>query len=146
MLKPCSLILIRLEGGGGGGGGVAKRPSWYILSSELELVFAVSALFYDQVLFFVCLLLENDYIFDNISRIWVQKVYKKLLLTFHISNWDGCCYKLSSLSEISFIHKVPNFNARLKIWWRHQKSHMILINILVFFKGSFVGTYSCKVS
>ena len=26
-----------------------------------------------------------------------------------------------------------NFNDRLEIWWRHQKSHVILITILVFF-------------
>ena len=39
-----------------------------------ELVFAVLALFDDQMLFCVCVFYcYHEYILDNISRIWVQK-------------------------------------------------------------------------
>ena len=43
--------------------------------SKFELVFAVSALFYDQVLFFVNVFCwSNEHNLDNFSRTWAQKV------------------------------------------------------------------------
>ena len=39
------------------------------------MVFAVSAFFHDQMLFFVYVFCwNNEYILDNVSRIWVQKM------------------------------------------------------------------------
>ena len=43
--------------------------------SKFELIFVVSALFNDQVLFILYVFCwNNEHILDNISRIWVQKV------------------------------------------------------------------------
>ena len=48
---------------------------FWIFLSKFKLIFAVSALFHDQVLFFVyAFCWNNDYILGNISRIWVQSV------------------------------------------------------------------------
>ena len=54
---------------------------------KFRLVFAASALFHDQVLFFLyALSLNNKYILSNISHIWVQLVWKKLKI--HFSNFQ----------------------------------------------------------
>ena len=45
------------------------------LSSKFEQIFAESALSHDQVLFFVNVFCwNNEYITENIRRIWTQKV------------------------------------------------------------------------
>ena len=45
------------------------------LSSKFEQIFAESALSHDQVLFFVNVFCwNNEYIPENIRRIWTQKV------------------------------------------------------------------------
>ena len=52
--------------------------------SKFELVFAVSAYFHNQVLFFVCVFSwNNEYILDNISRIRVQRILKAYI---HFAN------------------------------------------------------------
>ena len=38
--------------------------------------------------------------------------------------------------EFYLFINMLNFNEPLEIWWRYEKSHMILITILVFLKNS----------
>ena len=83
----------------------------------------------------VCLLLKkwiyikNEYILDNNSCIWVQKVNKKL---FDFSNnklpiETGIVNSFHYIWGIWVIHKSTNFNNRVKIWWHNLKSHMKLL-------------------
>ena len=70
---------------------------WFF--SRFELIFAASAIFYDQVLFFAYVFCWNNYyILHGVRGIWVQKVQKNVLLTFlkPISNFQKC-YKFISL-------------------------------------------------
>ena len=47
---------------------------WFFFS-KFDLVSAVSVLFHEQVLYFMyAFCWNNEYILDNISYIWVQKV------------------------------------------------------------------------
>ena len=48
--------------------------------------------------------------------------------------------------EFDLFIKIPNFDDRVEIWWSHQKSHVTLITVLVFFERSYVVPHSCKVS
>ena len=46
-----------------------------VFFSKLELVLAMSALFHDQVLFFVYVFCwNNEYILSNVNRIWVLRI------------------------------------------------------------------------
>ena len=57
--------------------------------SKFELVFAVSVIFHEQVLFLVHIFCwKNEYILDIISRIWVQSVKKKIEYSFFRDIFD----------------------------------------------------------
>ena len=56
------------------------------LKKKYKLVFAVSAHSHDQVLIFIYICCSNnEYCLDNISRIWVQRVWEKLINYIHFS-------------------------------------------------------------
>ena len=102
----------------------------------MELVFAVSALFHDQVLFFLCVFCwNNEYFPDNISPIWVKKVCEKNLYWLFFNN----TFPIAKIS-INLFHyicgifiKILNFNDRLGIRWRDQKNHVTLTTFLGLF-------------
>ena len=78
-----------------------------------------------------------------------RKFRNKLLLTFLITHFQ---YR-RVLSTYFIIYQkfdlfigILNFNERAETWWRHQKSYVTLITILVFFERSYVVPHSCKVS
>ena len=106
-----SLNLIIHKGRGGGGGG-AKFPHHSIFSfitffSKVELAFTVSALFHEQMLFFVYVLCQNnEYILGNTSRIWVRE--KKLTLIDFSNNTFPIDAVVVSLANyiwvVRFIH------------------------------------------
>ena len=56
---------------------------FWIFFSKFELVFGASALFQEQVLFFVYVFHFNEYILCNISRISVQRDSEKPLFNRH---------------------------------------------------------------
>ena len=110
--------------------------------------FAVSTLFHDLALFFVYFCCwNNEYILDNISRIWDQKVSKKLTLTFLLTH-----FQLTRVPWTYFVIygafdlfiKMLNLNDRLEIWWHHQNSRDFDYYFDVFEKF-YVVPHSCKV-
>ena len=89
-----------------------------------------------QVLLFLYVFYwNNEYIFGNTSRIWVQRVKKKLKL-------------LTTYGEFDLLKQTLNFNGYFELGWRHQKSHVTLIykSALIFFERYYAVLHSCKVS
>ena len=111
--------------------------------------FAVSALFHNLALFFVYFCCwNNEYILDNISRIWVQKVSKKLTLTFLLTHFQLTRVPWTYFViywEFDLFIKMLNLNDRLEIWWHHQNSRDFDYYFDVFEKF-YVVPHSCKVS
>ena len=144
LAQSCRLTLIRLEVG-------LKHlpPPWYIFLylSNNSNKFSENWFFHQNSNWFLqcqhlmLSSLPDDIYFLCMSSVGKMNVSLRILVTY--LNIGGY-YQLISLYMGNLIYSYTNFNDRVETWWRHQKRHVTLIIILVFFERSYVRPHSCK--
>ena len=120
-----------------------------ILFLKIKLVFAVSALFHDQVLFFSSSV-GKIIIYLPILVVFKPRNLEKTVLDFSNNTFPIERRVLSThfiiYGEFDLFMKIFDFIDHLETWWRHQKATWPFITILVFFERSYVVPHSCKAS
>ena len=120
--------------------------SWITSACHYTRLCSVRTFSWADSSFYVCFCSNNEYILDNISRIWVPMVWKKTYIHFSSNTFPIATVITNITGEFDLFMKIHSFNDRLQTWWGHLKSPAILATILEFSERSYVVPRSCKVS
>ena len=106
---------------------------------KFELVFTLSVLFHDQVLYFLdvfCWKNKKINIYLTILVMFQSRMFRKRLINFSNNTFPiktGIINLFHYIWEIWFAYKNDYFSGQVETWQCHQKSHATLIAISGFF-------------
>lgn len=83
---------------------------------------------------------NNEYICGNINRIWVQRIYRKLIFSFSFKTYYKLPWVFMSIYLFFLLIKILKLINPYEKWWRHQKRHEYRLYFSIFWKVLFSAT------